>query len=91
LIRVRLTAQLKDWTGGVKQVELRSPHDVHEAVMELDSSFPGIAQRILDDQDRVRAHVNIFVNSENSRTLNNEKTRLKDGDVVLILPSVAGG
>ena len=57
----------------------------------LDDRFPGIGQRIMDDQDRIREHVNIFVNSENSRELGGERTMLKDGDMVHILRSVAGG
>jgi molybdopterin converting factor small subunit len=60
-------------------------------VSELEAAFPGIGRRIVDDQGRIRAYVNVFVNQDNSRELENERTRLKDGDVVHILPSVAGG
>jgi len=45
----------------------------------------------MDDQEKIRQHVNIFVNSENSRELQREKTKLKDNDVVHILPAVSGG
>jgi molybdopterin converting factor small subunit len=58
---------------------------------ELDTAYPGIARRIVDDQGKIRKYVNVFVNSENSRALRKEKTRLSDGDVVYILPSTAGG
>jgi molybdopterin synthase sulfur carrier subunit len=91
LIRVRLTAQLKDFARGAREVELDSAEDLQGVVRKLDSAFPGIGGRIVDDQGRIRAHVNVFVNSENSRELKNEKTKLRDGDVVHILPSVAGG
>jgi sulfur-carrier protein len=91
LIRVRLTAQLRDYAKGVREVELDSAGDLRSMVGRLEKSFPGIAGRIVDDQGKIRAHVNVFVNSENSRELNNEKTPLRDGDVVHILPSVAGG
>ena len=60
-------------------------------VNKLERYYPGIGGRIVDDQGNIRAHVNVFVNSENSRELNNENTPLRDGDVVHILPSVAGG
>ena len=43
--------------------------------------FPGIKHRILDDQDKTREYVNIFVNGENIRDCENENTRLKAGDV----------
>lgn len=91
LIRVRLTGQLSDLTHGARQLELDSVGDLQSMVKRLDMKFPGIGQRILDDQEKIRPHVNIFVNAENSRELEKEKTKLRDGDTVHILPSVAGG
>jgi molybdopterin synthase sulfur carrier subunit len=88
---VRLTAQLRDYARGAREVELDSASDLQAMVSKLERSFPGIGGRIVDDQGKIRAHVNVFVNSENSRELENEKTQLRDGDVVHILPSVAGG
>ena len=91
MIRVRLAGQLKDLAKGAQEVDLVSAENLNGMVEELDSAFPGIGRRIVDDQGRIRTYVNVFVNSENSRALENEKTRLKDGDVVHILPSIAGG
>ena len=91
MIRVLLTGQLRDWTKGKSQVELESSENVKSMVRRLDGVFPGIGQRILDDQEKIRAHVNIFVNAENSKDLEMERTKLKDGDVIHILPSVSGG
>lgn len=91
MIRVRLAGQLKDLAKGAQEVDLVSVENLNRMVEELDSAFPGIGRRIVDDQGRIRTYVNVFVNSENSRALENEKTRLKDGDVVHILPSIAGG
>jgi len=82
---------LKDLAKGAQEVDLVSAENLNGMVEELDSAFPGIGRRIVDDQGRIRTYVNVFVNSENSRALENEKTRLKDGDVVHILPSIAGG
>lgn len=91
MIRVRLTAQLRDFARGAREVELDAADDVGAMVGKLDASFPGIGRKIVDDQGRVRAHVNIFVNAENSRELQREQTRLRSGDVVHILPAVSGG
>ncbi len=91
MIRVCLTAQLKDFARGAREVDLDAADDLQSVVSKLETAFPGIGGRIVDDQGRIRAHVNIFVNSENARELQNERTRLRDGDVVHILPSVAGG
>ena len=91
MIRVMLTAQLKDYTRGAREVKVASADDLGTMVTQLDSSFPGIGGRIVDEQGKIRTHVNIFVNSENSRFLQFEKTKLRDGDVVHILPAVSGG
>jgi len=91
LIHVHLTGQLRDLTKGASQVEVDEAEDLRSMVMKLDSRFPGMGQRIMDDQEKIRQHVNIFVNSENSRGLERERTKLKDNDVVHILPAVSGG
>ena len=91
LIHVRLTGQLRDLTRGAHEIELDSAADLERMVEELDMAFPGIGRRIMDDQGKIRSYVNVFVNSENSRDLDKERTRLKDGDTIHILPSVAGG
>ena len=86
-----MTGQLRDLTNGTRELKLKSAADVQSMVKQLDATFPGIGQRIMDDQDKIRAYVNVFVNNENSRDLSKERTKLKDGDIVHILPSVAGG
>jgi MoaD family protein len=91
LIRVLVSGQLKDLTAGAREVDLEGARDLDEAVRELENAYPGIGRKIVDDQGRIRKYVNVFVNAENSRALNDERTKLKDGDVVHILPSVAGG
>lgn len=91
LIHVQLSGQLRDWTRGLSKVDLDGATDILSAVRKLDATFPGLGQRIVDDQDKIRAHVNVFVNLENSRELGREKAKLKDGDTVHILPAVSGG
>ena len=91
MIRVHLTGQLRDLTKGASQVEVDAAEDLRAMVNKLDSRFPGMGQRIMDDQEKIRQHVNIFVNSENSRELQRERTKLKDDDVIHILPAVSGG
>ncbi len=91
MIRVRLTGQLRDLTKGARDIELASAADIEGVVGELDRNFPGIGRKIVDDQGKIRPYVNVFVNTENSRDLDREKTKLRDGDTIHILPSVAGG
>jgi MoaD family protein len=91
MINVHVSGHLKDYTGKRRDFELPDEQDVCQLVLRLDAMFPGIKHRILDDQDKTREYVNIFVNGENIRDCENENTRLKAGDRILILPSVAGG
>ena len=91
LIRVKLSGQLGDFTGGARDVTVESARDILKLVEALDDRFPGIRGRILDDQEKARPYVNIFVDGENIRERQEETTRLADGNLVYILPSVAGG
>ena len=90
-MRVNISGHLKDYTGERREFEVDRAENVLAMVVELDHRFPGIRNRILDDQDKTRPYVNIFVNGENARDLERERTRLRDGDLIHILPSVAGG
>lgn len=91
MIRVKLSGQLRDFTGGIREVTVDSAVTVLRLIDALEERFPGIRGRILDDQSKARPYVNIFVNGENIRDAGHEGTRLSDGNLVYILPSVAGG
>ena len=90
-IRIHVAGHLKDYTGRPVDLEIPGAGDVLDVIAHLDAKFPNIRDRILDEHDRTRPYVNIFVNEENIRDLFGESTRTKDGDVIYILPSVAGG
>jgi sulfur-carrier protein len=92
MILVHVSGHLKDYTGKRREVEIPgSVGTVLGLLNDLDRNFPGVKDRILDDQEATRPFVNIFVNGENIREGDAERTKLKDGDRVHILPSVAGG
>ena len=58
---------------------------------ELHKRYPGIQERLCDDQGRVRRFVNLYVNGDDIRFLNSLDTSVKDGDEVSIVPAIAGG
>lgn len=72
----------------VVEVESRT---VLEAIEELQRHYPGVRDRVLQENGALRGFVNIYVNEENVRFLQEERTPLKDGDEVSIVPSNAGG
>ncbi|MGI0091294.1 MAG: MoaD family protein [Nitrososphaerales archaeon] len=91
MIQIYITGHLKDYTGKKRELQVSDIGDVTELIDRLNRLFPGIKERIFDEQGVTRQFVNIFVNGENIREASKENTKLKDGDTVHILPSVAGG
>jgi molybdopterin synthase sulfur carrier subunit len=57
----------------------------------LEQSYPGLKERICDDQNNIRRFVNVFVNDEDIRFLQDAETVVKPGDEVSIVPAIAGG
>jgi molybdopterin synthase sulfur carrier subunit len=64
---------------------------IGDLITELQTRFPGIAERLVDDKGEVRRFVNIYLNEEDIRFLKNRATPLKDGDEISIIPAIAGG
>jgi len=64
---------------------------IGDAIVELQTRYPGIKERLLDETGAVRRFVNVYVNEEDIRFLQNQQTKLKDGDEVSIIPAIAGG
>jgi molybdopterin synthase sulfur carrier subunit len=64
---------------------------LRDAIERLEGEFPGMKERLVDEQGQLRRFVNVYVNGEDVRFLDNLGTALKDGDEVSIVPAVAGG
>lgn len=88
-VLVRIPPALRSYTDGQDEVVLEAP-DIARLLEALDGAFPGIRDRVVDETGRRRQYVNIFVN-EDLVWADLPEARLKPGDVVHILPSVAGG
>lgn len=89
-IIVRVPTPLRTLTGGKDEVSIEAA-TVGEALSVLESQFPGIRDRLLDDKGKVRRHVNLFVGEEDIRFLDGLGTQLKAGDQLSIIPAIAGG
>lgn len=90
-IHVVLSSHLRDYTGGRNEFDVEGAPSVRSLIELLDSRFPGISVRLLDDQGNVRRYVNIFVDEHNIREREGLLTSLSGIKEVVILPSVAGG
>ena len=88
-IEVRIPTILRTYTDGAKTVE-GSGDTLRALIADLDSRHAGIADRIVEG-GALRRFVNVYLNDEDVRFLDGIDTALSDGDVVIVLPAVAGG
>ncbi len=90
MIKVRIPTPLRTYTQNQAEVEAGGA-TVGEVLADLERRCPGIGTRILDNKGAVRRYVNVFCNDEDIRHLEDLKTKVKDGDLVTIVPAIAGG
>ena len=89
-VLVRIPTPLRRLTNGLGQVEVDCSTLV-ECIEGLERQFPGMKERLYDDNGELRSFVNVYVNGEDVRFLNGLDTTLKPGDEVSVVPAVAGG
>ena len=87
---VRIPTPLRKLTNNDELVEVNAA-TIGDAINELQNRYPGIKERLLDETGAVRRFVNVYVNEEDIRFLQNQQTKLKDGDEISIIPAIAGG
>ncbi len=89
-VTVRIPAALREFTDGVNEYEVQAA-SVGAVLELLAQRYPLLGQRIVDQNGAVRTYVNLFVGETNIRDSEGLATRLADGDIVTIIPAVAGG
>jgi molybdopterin synthase sulfur carrier subunit len=89
-IQVRVPTPLRKYTQGVAEVSAQGAN-IKAMVEDLEKNFPGIKERICDETGKIRRFVNVYVNGDDIRFLQNLETNLKEGDSISIVPAIAGG
>ena len=89
-VKVLIPTPLQKFTNNKATIEC-SANNVDELINALENNCPGIKARICDETGKPRRFLNLYVNSEDIRFLENTDTTLSDGDEVSIVPAVAGG
>ena len=89
-VRVRIPAPLRSITEGESEVSVGG-QSVGQVLTALETRYPAIRQRLRDDEGGLRRFVNLYVNGEDVRFLQGLDTGVAAGDVVSIIPAVAGG
>jgi len=89
-IEVRIPTILRSYTGGEKAVEGKGD-TLADLFSDLDARHGGLRGRLVGDDGSLNRFVNVYLNDEDVRFLGGIETPVSDGDVVTILPAVAGG
>ena len=91
-VTINIPGPLRTFSGGFARVEIPSnPATVKEALEELWKRYPGVRDRVVNEEGRLRKHINVFVGNENIRYSGDFGTPLKPGAEISILPAVSGG
>jgi sulfur-carrier protein len=89
-MKILIPTPLRQYAAGQSAVEVPAS-TVGEAVQALLASHPELRKHLYNDQGKLRAFVNLYVNEDDVRYLQHEQTPVGDSDTLSIVPSIAGG
>ena len=87
---VRIPTPLRRLTQDKDEVDIDASN-VSDLINKLEEQFPGIKERLCDENGQVRRFINLYVNNEDIRFLDGTNTTLNDKDIVSIIPEIEGG
>ena len=90
-VTVLIPTPLRKFTGDADTLTLDGGTDIASLMTAITTAHPGLGKPLLDESGVPRRFVNLYVNGEDIRFLDNTATVLKDGDEVSIVPAIAGG
>lgn len=89
-LKVVIPTPLRKFTSGAEMVEVEAA-TIKEVLDSLDSKFPGFRASVCDDTGSLRRFINIYVDGEDVRFLENLATPVSDGSEIAIVPAISGG
>lgn len=87
---VRIPTPLRKLTKEQEVVQAEGG-TIEEILADLEQNHPGLRERICDDSGNIRRFVNVFLNDEDIRFLEEKSTPVKSSDEISIVPAIAGG
>jgi sulfur-carrier protein len=87
---IRIPTPMRKLTNDQELVQAAGAN-IGELIEDLEKTYPGIKERLCDQNGNVRRFVNIFLNDEDIRFLDDKGTEVKEGDEISIVPAIAGG
>jgi molybdopterin converting factor small subunit len=89
-VKVLIPTPLRAYANKQQSVEVQATN-AGEALKALTTQFADLKKHLYNDEGKLRSFVNVYVNDEDIRFAQKDATPVKDGDVVSIIPSIAGG
>jgi len=89
-VKVRIPTPLLKLTNNQGEIAAEG-NNVKEIFENLENQYPGIKERIYDENGQLRRFINIYINEEDIRFVDGESSSVKDGDEISIIPAIAGG
>ncbi len=89
-VRIAIPTALRQFAGGQPHIEVEAT-TAGEALDSLTSQYAELRRHLYTDQNTLRSFVNIYVNDEDIRHQSGPATPMKEGDTLMIVPSIAGG
>ena len=90
MVRVLLHGAYRSFAGGVREVPVDATV-LRDALDCLARAHPSLTERLRDEHGRLRAHLALFINQDDARLLGWEDARLRDGDILHVIPALSGG
>lgn len=87
---IEIPTAFRRFTDGTPKLE-SGAQTVADALKDLVTRYPALSRHVRDDDGQIRQFINIYLNDEDIRFLSGESSPLKDGDKLLLVPSIAGG
>lgn len=89
-VTIEIPTAFRRFTDGAPKLDCNAT-TIAEALNELTTRYPALARHVRDEQGQIRQFLNVYLNEEDIRFLGGESCSIKEGDRVLLVPSIAGG
>lgn len=89
-VSVRIPTPLRKLTQGKSEVEAAGG-SVADIIDDLENNYPGLKEKLCEENGAVRKFLNIYLNDEDIRFMDSLATEVRDGDTLALIPAIAGG
>lgn len=89
-VTIEIPTAFRRFTNGTPKLEC-SATNIAGALADLTARYPELKRHVRDESGQIRQFLNVYLNEEDIRFLGGESCILKEGDRVLLVPSIAGG